>query len=167
MTGPGSYGRNDAGDCAADCAVIAKAVGKPDPVTVDTLYRIASMTKMVTTVAALQLAETGVIDFDDAVAKYRPEFADLKVLDGWDGDEPRLREHWFQFRDRTGEEKAAAAVAFAELSVSEADRVGAPNLVRTQAAWLDRVRAEHVAAKARLERVRRSPLSRLSGDFGL
>jgi CO/xanthine dehydrogenase Mo-binding subunit len=29
VTGPGSYGRNDAGDCAADCAVIAKAVGKP------------------------------------------------------------------------------------------------------------------------------------------
>ena len=69
-----------------------KAVGKPDPVTVDTLYRIASMTKMVTTVAALQLAESGVIDLDDAVAKYRPEFADLKVLDGWDGDEPRLRD---------------------------------------------------------------------------
>ena len=34
----------------------------------------------------------GVIDLDDAVAKYRPEFADLKVLDGWDGDEPRLRD---------------------------------------------------------------------------
>jgi CO/xanthine dehydrogenase Mo-binding subunit len=29
VNGPGSYGRNDAGDCAADCAVIAKAVGKP------------------------------------------------------------------------------------------------------------------------------------------
>ena len=29
MTGPGSYGRNDADDCAADCAVLAKAVGKP------------------------------------------------------------------------------------------------------------------------------------------
>src|SRR4051794_21477771 len=27
--GPGSYGRNDADDCAADAAVIAKAVGKP------------------------------------------------------------------------------------------------------------------------------------------
>jgi nicotinate dehydrogenase subunit B len=27
--GPGSYGRNDADDCAADCAVLAKAVGKP------------------------------------------------------------------------------------------------------------------------------------------
>ena len=29
MTGPGSYGRNDADDCAMDAAVIAKAVGKP------------------------------------------------------------------------------------------------------------------------------------------
>jgi CO/xanthine dehydrogenase Mo-binding subunit len=27
--GPGSYGRNDADDCAADCAVLAKATGKP------------------------------------------------------------------------------------------------------------------------------------------
>ena len=29
MHGPGSYGRNDADDCAADAAVLAKAVGKP------------------------------------------------------------------------------------------------------------------------------------------
>jgi nicotinate dehydrogenase subunit B len=29
LTGPGSYGRNDADDCAADAAVLAKAVGKP------------------------------------------------------------------------------------------------------------------------------------------
>ncbi len=28
-TGPGSYGRNDADDCASDAAVLAKAVGKP------------------------------------------------------------------------------------------------------------------------------------------
>src|SRR5690349_8241047 len=64
-----------------------KAVGKPAPVTVDTLYRIASMTKMVTTVAALQLVERGDLDLDEAVPKYRPEFADLKLLEGWDGDE--------------------------------------------------------------------------------
>ncbi len=69
-----------------------KAAGRPDPVTVDTLYRIASMTKMVTSVAALQLVERGDLDLDDVVAKYRPEFANLKVLDGWDGEEPRLRE---------------------------------------------------------------------------
>jgi len=29
MTGPGSYGRNDADDCAMDAAVLSKAVGKP------------------------------------------------------------------------------------------------------------------------------------------
>jgi CO/xanthine dehydrogenase Mo-binding subunit len=29
QTGPGSYGRNDADDCAADAATLAKAVGKP------------------------------------------------------------------------------------------------------------------------------------------
>ena len=29
VTGPGSYGRNDADDCAMDAAVLAKAVGKP------------------------------------------------------------------------------------------------------------------------------------------
>src|SRR3954452_8598216 len=69
-----------------------KAVGKPDPVTVDTLYRIASMTKMVTTVAALQLVERGKLKLDDPVSQYRPEFAELKVLDGWNGDEPILRE---------------------------------------------------------------------------
>jgi len=69
-----------------------KAVGKPEPVTVDTLFRIASMTKMVTTVAALQLVERGDLDLDEAVPKYLPEFADLQVLEGWDGEEPRLRD---------------------------------------------------------------------------
>ena len=29
LVGPGCYGRNDAGDCAQDCAVLAQAVGKP------------------------------------------------------------------------------------------------------------------------------------------
>ena len=29
IPGPGSYGRNDAGDCAVDAAIISKAIGKP------------------------------------------------------------------------------------------------------------------------------------------
>jgi CubicO group peptidase (beta-lactamase class C family) len=62
-----------------------------DEVTPDTMLRIASMTKMVTTVATLQLHERGVLDLDAPVDRYRPEFADLQVLDGFDGDEPRLR----------------------------------------------------------------------------
>src|SRR3954451_17247818 len=69
-----------------------KAVGQAEEVTADTLYRIASMTKMGTTVAALQLVEQGKLDLDAPVATYRPEFADLKVLEGWDGDTPRLRD---------------------------------------------------------------------------
>ena len=68
-----------------------RAVGESDPVTPDTQFRIASMTKMVATVAALQQVERGNLDLDAPVEQYRPEFADLQVLDGFDGDTPRLR----------------------------------------------------------------------------
>jgi CubicO group peptidase (beta-lactamase class C family) len=49
------------------------------------------MTKMVATVAALQQAEQGRLDLDAPVAEYCPEFADVQVLEGWDGDTPRFR----------------------------------------------------------------------------
>ena len=62
-----------------------------EPVTVDTHYRIMSMTKMVATTAALQQVEKGTLDLDAPVEQYRPEFADLQVLEGFDGDIPRLR----------------------------------------------------------------------------
>jgi methyl acetate hydrolase len=68
-----------------------RKVGEPGEVGVDTPYWIASMTKMVTTVAALQLREQGKLDFDAPVATYLPEWDKLQVLDGFDGDTPRLR----------------------------------------------------------------------------
>jgi methyl acetate hydrolase len=68
-----------------------RAAGSDDPLTVDTHFRIMSMTKMVCTVAALQLVEKGSLDVDAPIDTYRPEFADVQVLDGWDGDTPRLR----------------------------------------------------------------------------
>src|SRR4051794_13647234 len=68
-----------------------REAGGGDPITADTMVRIASMTKMVTTVAALQLVEQRRIDLDAPVEAYRPEFADLQVLEGFDGDTPRLR----------------------------------------------------------------------------
>jgi methyl acetate hydrolase len=61
------------------------------PVTADTQFRIMSMTKMIATTAALQLVEQGRLDLDTPVAEFLPEFDDLQVLDGWDGDTPRLR----------------------------------------------------------------------------
>jgi methyl acetate hydrolase len=57
----------------------------------DTMFRIASMTKAATTVATLQLVEDGLIDLDTEVASILPELGDLPVLDGFDGDTPRLR----------------------------------------------------------------------------
>jgi CubicO group peptidase (beta-lactamase class C family) len=68
-----------------------RVAGGSDPVTVDTHFRIMSMTKMVATVAALQLMEQGKLDLDAPVEQYCPEFADLQVLEGFDGDTPRLR----------------------------------------------------------------------------
>jgi CubicO group peptidase (beta-lactamase class C family) len=68
-----------------------REAGKDDPITPDTMLRIASMTKMITTVAALRLVEQGRLDLDAPVERYRPEFAELQVLEGFDGDTPRLR----------------------------------------------------------------------------
>ncbi len=68
-----------------------RVAGGDEPVTADATFRIASMTKLVTSVAALQQAEHGALDLDAPVAAYLPEFADLPVLDGFDGDTPRLR----------------------------------------------------------------------------
>jgi methyl acetate hydrolase len=68
-----------------------RAADADDPITPDTMLRIASMTKMVTTTAALQLSERGALELDAPVETYRPEFASLQVLKGFDGDTPVLR----------------------------------------------------------------------------
>ena len=49
------------------------------PVTKDTIFRIASMTKPIAGVAMMMLWEEGKWTLDDPVAKHIPEFADLKV----------------------------------------------------------------------------------------
>ncbi len=57
----------------------------------DAVFKVASMTKLVTTVATLQQVDDGLLDLDTPVAEIVPLFAELAVLDGFDGDEPRLR----------------------------------------------------------------------------
>jgi CubicO group peptidase (beta-lactamase class C family) len=49
------------------------------PMGKDAIFRVASMTKPLTSVAAMILVEEGRIALDDPVAKYLPQFADLKV----------------------------------------------------------------------------------------
>lgn len=65
-------------------------VGKRDiagdlPMQRDTLFRIASMTKPLTSVAAMMLVEEGRIALDDPITKWLPEFADMQVLKQADG----------------------------------------------------------------------------------
>ena len=68
-----------------------RVVGGIDRVTVDSHFRVMSMTKMVATAVALQHVEQGNLDLDAPVEAYLPEFADLQVLVGFDGDRPKLR----------------------------------------------------------------------------
>ena len=55
------------------------------PMTDDALFRIASMTKAITTTAAMQLVESGRLGLDDPVEKHLPDFAHLSVFDAFDG----------------------------------------------------------------------------------
>ena len=55
-------------------------VAAKKPMTRDTMFRIASMTKPVTSVAALMLMEEGKLKLDDPITRWAPEFADMKVL---------------------------------------------------------------------------------------
>jgi CubicO group peptidase (beta-lactamase class C family) len=63
------------------------------PVTADSIFVIASMTKAITTVAALQLVEQGKVKLDEPVAQYLPKLANLEVLEGFDAEtgKPKLR----------------------------------------------------------------------------
>jgi CubicO group peptidase (beta-lactamase class C family) len=60
------------------------------PARVDTVFLIASMTKAIASVAALQLVEQGHLTLEQPVVDVLPAFGELEVLEGFDGDEPRL-----------------------------------------------------------------------------
>jgi CubicO group peptidase (beta-lactamase class C family) len=49
------------------------------PMTADTIFRLYSMSKPVTSVAAMMLVDDGKLSLDDPVSKYIPAFADVKV----------------------------------------------------------------------------------------
>jgi methyl acetate hydrolase len=60
--------------------------------TEDTVFWIASMTKAITSTAAMQLVEQGKLALDRPIADILPELADPQVLEGFDAaGKPRLR----------------------------------------------------------------------------
>jgi CubicO group peptidase (beta-lactamase class C family) len=54
------------------------------PLTTDALFRIASMTKPVTSVALMQLVERGRLNLEDPAEEYLPELKGLRVLESFD-----------------------------------------------------------------------------------
>lgn len=54
-------------------------VDNTEPVTEDTIFRMASMTKPVTAVATLILVERGLLSLYDKVSEYLPEFKDIHI----------------------------------------------------------------------------------------
>jgi CubicO group peptidase (beta-lactamase class C family) len=55
------------------------------PIERDTLFRIASLSKPITSVVALTLLEEGRFALDDPISRWAPEFADMRVLRAADG----------------------------------------------------------------------------------
>jgi CubicO group peptidase (beta-lactamase class C family) len=60
-------------------------VGAAAPMELDTLFRIYSMTKPVTSVAAMICYEEGLLELTDPVSRFIPSFADVRV---WSGGSP-------------------------------------------------------------------------------
>ena len=66
-------------------------MGAGRPIDENTIYRIYSMTKPITSVAAMMLFEDGVLRLDHEVFRYIPEFQDVMVFDGGTVENPKVR----------------------------------------------------------------------------
>ena len=62
----------------------ARALGESAPMTLDTVFRIASMTKAITSVAAMQLVEQGKLKLEEPVPNVDPGIGSPQVLEGFD-----------------------------------------------------------------------------------
>jgi methyl acetate hydrolase len=69
-----------------------RAIGRPEPMAPDSVFRMASMTKAITATAAMQLVESGRIGLDQPIGDLLPFTRTVQVLEGFDdAGEPRLR----------------------------------------------------------------------------
>lgn len=69
-----------------------RSLGADAPMTLDSVGLIASMTKAITSTAAMQLVEQGKLDLESPASRWLPEIGKARVLEGFDpGGKPRLR----------------------------------------------------------------------------
>jgi methyl acetate hydrolase len=81
-----------AGEILYEGAFGRRALPDGAAMTVDSVFWIASMTKAITSTAAIQLVEQGRLSLDGPIADVLPELAAPQVLEGFDtAGEPRLR----------------------------------------------------------------------------
>lgn len=73
------------GQIAQTAALGVRDLDSRAPIERDTIFRIASMTKPITSVAALMLMEEGAFALDEPIVRWAPEFAQMRVLCSLDG----------------------------------------------------------------------------------
>ena len=69
-----------------------RAIDRSEPMTLDTVFRIASMTKAITATAVMQLVEAGRIQLEQPIEELLSFTRNVQVLEGFDdAGKPRLR----------------------------------------------------------------------------
>ena len=82
---PGVVAMATAGDSTIyENAFGTRKLGSARPMAIDTVAWIASMTKPVTSAAAMQLVEQGRLQLDEPAVRWAPGLAAVKVLEGFD-----------------------------------------------------------------------------------
>jgi CubicO group peptidase (beta-lactamase class C family) len=129
-----------------DEIVQSDAIGQADielgrPMAHDTLFRIASMSKPISSVAALMLIEEGRIALDDPVTRWIPELADLRVLRDPAGplDDTMPAQRDITIEDLLTHRSGIAYAPFSEgpLQAAYAQALGDPGMNRMSVdAWL-------------------------------
>lgn len=82
--GVAMVGNSEEAIASATSGIADPAAGRP--MALDSIFQIASMTKAVTSVAAMQLVERGLLSLDGPIGSVLPELAQPNILFGFDDD---------------------------------------------------------------------------------
>jgi CubicO group peptidase (beta-lactamase class C family) len=128
----------------------------PTPMTLDTPFRIASLTKPITAVAAMILVEEGVVRLDDPVDPLLPELADRRVLVDYTGplsdtvpaDRAITLRDLLTFRSGFGVIMATPGTYPLQKAMEDGDLHAGPDLVALSAdEWISRLGELPLAAQ--------------------